>query len=79
MKSYKVTREILKFNPSVKGMYETTEKGVLKSNLTLNQAKDYLAELRKRAKRIRTFDGVTQSGRVLQVHRLDKMFMFKIV
>jgi len=72
MKTYKVTRVI------VKGIDTVTEKGTLKSGLTLTQAEAYLASIKKRAKTSPKFDGVFQSGRQVQVHTEDKMYIFRI-
>ena len=73
MKTYKVTREI------VKGIDTVTEKGILRAGMTLEDAKAYLSDIKKRAKQSPKFDGVFQSGRTVQVHTEDKMYIFRII
>lgn len=72
MKTYKVTREVIKDNGTV------TEKGTLKSGLTLAKAKEYLASIKKMARKKTFIDGVFQSGRQVQIYTEDKMFIFRI-
>ena len=83
MKQYKVTREIQKFNENVKNVneiYQTTEKGTLKVFPTLEEAKAYLANLRKRAYKKAWFESVLNNGvREFRAHTIDKVYIYKVV
>lgn len=82
MKQYKVTREIQKFNKNAKNInevYQTTEKGTLKSFDNLEKAKKYLAELHKRAFQKAWFETVSNGARQFRAHTADKVYIYKIV
>ena len=83
MKKYKVTREIQKFNENAKNvneLYQTTEKGTLKVFQKLEDAKNYLADLRRRALRKAWFESVRNCGvRHFRAHTADKVYIYKVV
>lgn len=83
MKTFKVNREIQKFNKNAKSsieFYSTTEKGTLKEFKTLEDAKRYLADLRRRAFQTRKFESVTNIGvRQFRAHHGELIYIFKIV
>lgn len=82
MKSYKVVREIQKYNSnatSAADLYTTTEKGTVKKGLPLDAAKKYLKSLRQRAFQKKRFEEVHDCGcREFRAHTVNEIFIFSI-
>lgn len=81
MKSYKVTREIMKSNPnatSVADMYITTEKGTLKEFQIKGDAQKYLADLRKKASQNMKFEKETCGKNQFRAHTAEKVYIYSV-